>query len=171
MSKITDAIKLAKEKGYSADFDGNIYGPKGNRLKLRQEGNRKRTYPHFGVVLNGQRIGVAAHKFISYLKFGDSAILQGVHSRHLNDDPQDNRWENIAIGSQSDNMMDKPESLRRSVAQLAGKAKGLGDEVWDQVKFDRINGATYKSLTAKYGIPKGTLSYRLSGTGKRVAMK
>jgi hypothetical protein len=171
MSKITDAIKLAKEKGYTADREGSIYGPRGNRLKLRQQGSNKRTYPHFGVVLNGQTVGVAAHKFISYLKFGEDAIRDGVHTRHLNDDPQDSRWENIAIGSHSDNMMDKPRSMRRALAQVAGKAKGLGDCVWDQVKADRANGATYKSLTAKYGIPKGTLSYRLSETGKRIAMK
>jgi hypothetical protein len=94
-----------------------------------------------------------------------------MHTRHLNDDPQDNRWENIAIGSHSDNMMDKPAAVRRAAAQKAGMANGLPDRVWDQVKEDRANGARYKDLTEKYGIPKGTLSYRLSKTGKRTAME
>jgi len=171
MSKTTDAIRLGKEKGYSADREGNIYGPRGNKLKLRQAGNKMRTYPHFGVVLNRQTIGIPAHKFISYLKFGDAAIIDGVHTRHLNDDPQDNSWDNIAIGSHSDNMLDKPKEVRQLAAQKAGLANGLPDHVWDQVKEDRANGARYKDLTIKYGIPKGTLSYRLSRTGKRTAMK
>jgi hypothetical protein len=171
MSKTTDAIKRANERGYTADREGNIYGPRGNRLKLRQQGNKNRTYPHFGVNLNGQTIGVAAHKFISFLKFGEAAIAEGVHTRHLNDDPQDNRWDNIAIGSHSDNMMDKPKEIRQRTAQNAGRARSLPDHLWVQIELDRSQGATYPQLRERYGIAKSTLSFRLSKTARKMVMR
>lgn len=171
MSKTTDAIRYAKERDYTADREGNIYGPRGNRLKLRQQGNKNRTYPHFGVRLNGQTIGIAAHKFISFLKFGELAIADGIHTRHLNDDPQDNRWENIAIGSHSDNMMDKPEQLRKSAAQKAGRARSLPDDLWTQIELERNEGATYPQLSERYGIAKSTLSFRLSKNARKMVMR
>lgn len=170
MTKVSQAIKIAASRGYKADQSGNVYGPSGERLSLTAPTDPARRYLTFSVKAFGRSVKVPAHRFIAFLKFGDSALFPKVHARHLNDNPTDNRWENIAIGSASDNMMDRSAEARRLHAQRAGRGNSLPDEIWNQVEADRANGATYKQITDRYGISKGTLSFRLSTKAKKRVM-
>ena len=84
----------------------------------------------------------------------------GIQVRHLNGDPKDNSWDNIAIGTQSDNMMDIPIEERVRKAKLASsKIRRFTDEQVAMIRSDRAAGMTYSKLCQKYDTSKGTLSY------------
>ena len=62
------------------------------------------------------------HKFAAYCYFGDSAFT--LHVRHLNGNTLDNSLKNIALGSPSENEMDKPKSVRSNSAKIARSKQG-----------------------------------------------
>jgi hypothetical protein len=171
MNETTAAIKRAVQRGYWAAADGTVYGPQGCPLKLQLRGRAGKLYPCFNVLSNGVRRPIPAHKLIAYLKFGDASAVDGIVVRHLDDNPLNNSWENIAIGTQSDNLLDRAEIDRKLSAQKAGRTNSKPEAFWDQVRAEYESGASYNELTKKYGLAKGTLSYRLSKTGKRVVMQ
>lgn len=73
--------------------------------------------------------------------------------RHLNGNKLDNSFENIAIGTQQDNMLDKPKHKR---IEWASHPK----YDYESIKKDRLLGMTYRELMNKYNISsKGTISY------------
>jgi hypothetical protein len=108
---------------------------------------------------------------VAFLKFGKDALALGVHVRHMNGNSLDNRWDNIAIGSASQNAMDRAPSDRRSHAQAAGRARSLPDSLWREVEARHASGMSYKAIRAEYGIPLGTLSYRLSRKAKKTVLR
>jgi hypothetical protein len=171
MSKTSDSIRSAKAKGYSADETGRVFGPSGNLLALHPHGREKRKYLCFSVSVDGGTWPVPVHRFVAFLKYGEAALADGVHSRHLNDDHLDNRWENIGIGSSSDNMRDRCPQERRRSAQIAGRTNSLPDSMWLQIEAERNDGATYKQLTERHGIALSTLSYRLSSKARKMVMR
>lgn len=77
----------------------------------------------------------------------------------------DNSKNNIAIGTASDNAIDKSPDTRRRVSMIASRAtsdkiKRISDEVVLEIREDRANGMSYIDLMTKYNISsKGTLSY------------
>ena len=52
------------------------------------------------------------HRFMGYLKFGDEIYTKGMQVRHLDGNPLNNSWDNIAIGTQRDNTYDIPKEKR-----------------------------------------------------------
>lgn len=111
---------------------------------------------------------VAIHRLKAYQMFKDDLFRKGVEVRHLNGIKTDNSDENISIGSHSDNMMDMDEFKRRKYAKNASNyGPYKGDAFWESVDKDRRSGMTYSSLSEKYNVSKGTLSYRYSKTAKR----
>lgn len=150
-SKANKAILKAVEKGYTIDKKGNVYGIK-NKNKLYLYNNRDGYYS-FGIRMNKKRITIQVHRFQAYMKFGKKALEEGIHVRHLNNISTDNSWDNIAIGSQSDNMMDIPKKQRRKNASHPKYNH-------KQILLDRKNGMKYTEIMKKYNIAsKSTVSY------------
>lgn len=123
MGKLNRAILTAIEKGYTIDDQGNVTGMKGFVLKLcpNTEG-----YLAFSIKMDGVKVNVYPHRFQAYKQFGDEIFKEGVEVRHLDGNNQNNSKENIAIGTHSDNMMDKPAEVRQQMAlkaRLAHKAQ------------------------------------------------
>lgn len=56
------------------------------------------------------------HRLVAYIKYGNAALRKGIDTRHLNGDKLDNSWDNIAIGTRSDNMQDMPKELRMRIS-------------------------------------------------------
>ena len=83
----------------------------------------------------------------------------------MNGNSLDNSKNNIAIGTASDNAIDKSPDTRRRVSMIASRAtsdkiKRISDEVVLEIREDRANGMSYIDLMTKYNISsKGTLSY------------
>jgi hypothetical protein len=57
-------------------------------------------------------INIAIHRLQAFQKYGDLLYEEGTVVRHLNGDPGSNAWDNIAIGTMSDNMFDIPKQIR-----------------------------------------------------------
>lgn len=174
MTKTQQCVKSAVASGFRVTRDGkHVFGASGIELKQRLSGRENRQYYTVNVHVPGskkKKMPVHVHRIVAYLKFGED-VLTSLCVRHLNDDPLDNSWDNIALGTPKENAMDRSPEDRRRHAQKAGKANSLPDETWDKVRADHEAGMGYKKLRAKYGIPLGTLSYRLSKKAKRTAME
>jgi len=109
-------------------------------------------------------VNVLAHHLLVYQKYGEEALKSGVQVRHLNENRTDNSWDNIAVGSQSDNMMDRPPEKRIRIAKLAAsRLRALSLEEAQQLIDDRAAGSTYRTLRVKYCVSKSTVSYLING--------
>lgn len=95
---------------------------------------------------------------MAYQKYGDRIYNPRMVVRHLDGNPLNNSWENIAIGTQSENNMDKPPELRRRMAVHASSfmtvySKSLVDKIKE---YKMTHG--YKDTMREFGITsKGTL--------------
>ena len=105
------------------------------------------------------RANIRVNRLQAYQKFGD-ALFSCDEVRHLDGNHKNNSWDNIAIGSKSDNELDKPKAVRvRSAKTAARTQRSLSDSEVRQLRRDRVNGKTYAQLMVKYGIAKSTVSY------------
>jgi len=142
--------EIAIKRGYKVDLNGNVFNPNGYKLDLHLA---RYGYYVFNIRIHGKTMHIPVHKLISYNKFGIKSIDKEIHTRHLDGNPLNNNWNNIAIGSCSDNMMDKPKQQR---------VKDASNPKYNHkmIIFDRNNGMSYKDLMKKYNISsKGTLSF------------
>lgn len=151
-----DIIREAKSKGYSVTTDGSIVSPSGKLLKLCVDTNG---YYKFAIRANGSRHVLNVHRLIAYLKFGELALSR--ETRHLDNNKLNNSWNNIDIGTHSENMMDKPKEDRvRRAINASSYLRKLTDEQIIQLRKDK-NTVPIKNLLQKYGIVKSTLYYNL----------
>lgn len=102
MNKSNIAIKQAYEKGYRAKEDGTIYNPKGERVGYKKDGRNV-----FGHTSKGLFSAIRFNRFIAYQLWGDEVFKEGIVVRHLNDIKDDDRFENLSLGTQADNIADK----------------------------------------------------------------
>lgn len=112
------SLLIAFEKGYTVDKFGVVYY-KNRIINLSVNDNG---YYYFPVNV-GKSISkhVRVHRLQGYQKFGNEIFTKKV--RHLNGDCKDNSYENIGIGSQSDNMLDKHPDKRIELALIASSKK------------------------------------------------
>jgi hypothetical protein len=82
--------------------------------------------------------------------------------RHIDGNPLNNTWDNIEIGTASENMMDIPKEIRIATATNASfsrKAKYSEEKIL-KIKELHKNGWSYKEIMKELGISsKGTISY------------
>ena len=94
--------KHAYNKGYRAFDDGSIIGKNGNKLNLWM----RSMYLHFSVKKDNKVLKIPVHRFIAYIKYGDKLFEKGIVARHLDGNHLNNNFNNIEIGTQSDNKKD-----------------------------------------------------------------
>lgn len=102
------------------------------------------------------------HRLQAYQKFGENLFKPGIVVRHLNGNPVDNSYDNIEIGTESDNRMDISKEKRiewaRNAARMLPK-RYSGDKI-AMIKADRASGMSYNEIMKRHGISsKGTISY------------
>ena len=158
MSKYEDAIRIAQEKGYTVDKDGNVFY-KGKQRKLQYKSNKEQIkYYKFNIRNNDTIYTIKVHQLQAYQKYGEKMFEDDMVVRHLNCNSLDNSYDNIAIGTASDNMMDIPEDIRKKNAIYATSftSKFNHQEVYDFYKKTKI----YKQTMDKFGIKsKGTITW------------
>ena len=175
MNKTSQAIEWAYFKGYRTNDIGEVIAPRGNVLRLTRQVDTRHNKPDvryvFNIKLPGESVRrpIPVHRLVAYQKFGDKIFKKGIQVRHLDEDSTNNKPDNIAIGTPSDNAYDRDPETRRLHAQKAGRAHPgyKGEEFWALVSADHEAGMGYKKLAKKYGVGPSTLSYRLSKTAKR----
>lgn len=160
-------LLFAYEKGYRCDSSGNVSLSGKNSLKLYCG---KSKYLCFSVKLTTEvqdkpiSRAIPVHRLQGYQKFGYRIFEKGIHVRHLNGNCKDNSWENIGIGTVSENMMDKPEEARiRWAINASNKARRFTDDEMSQIReFHKIHKSYKKTMTEFNISSKGTLHHMLN---------
>lgn len=155
------SITFATKKGYVVNKKGELFYKDKKRL-CACDGNGYFTFSiKLGIKNNNYIYGnVAIHRLQAYQKFGKKIFEKGIQVRHLNGNCKDNCYDNIVLGSPSQNSMDRSIDVRKSMAIHASKAiRRFDDRMINKLNEDRKTGMSYKKLGLKYKIGKGTLSY------------
>jgi hypothetical protein len=156
VSKQELITKLSVDKGYSVDKDGKVFNKDGQEISI---GKSKKGYLSFNIRLekgsNPTRSFV--HRLQAYQKFGDKIFETGIVVRHLNGISTDNSYDNIGIGTYSENSLDVPKEKR---IKLSSKANLKYNH--EAIINDKKNGLSFSEIMAKHGISsKGTISFIL----------
>lgn len=143
-------ILEAYEKGYRVCSEGKVTGVRGSILTL---GKNTKGYYRFQIRYRGKSKGVMVHRLQAYQKFGVEALKPNVVVRHKNGIETDNSYDNILIGSQSENMLDKGSlQLKLDASHPTYNHKLIIE--------DKKAGLTHKEIMVKYGIKsKSTVSH------------
>lgn len=161
-----DKLKLAIEKGITINGNGEVFY-KNNKLNPYKN-FAKNQYPYYEVSFRyGKKIlHIKVHQLQAYIKYGE-ALLNAECVRHLDGNSLNNNYDNIAIGTQHDNMMDIPKKRRIEHAYIATKSRenyyddDLVTEILDY--YNKVH--SYKKVIEKYNISKGTLWYFIHKRG------
>ena len=173
MNKAKDVILLAKEKGYSCDKKGNAIGPKGNILvsPTKEARNGRQGFTIRTDLLTGKRSTsvIPLHRWIAFCKFGNRIFDEALVVRHLDGNVRNNSWNNLDLGSQSDNMMDRPEAARILHAKRAASfVRKFTDQEELEIRKHHSEVRSYKHTMEKFGIGnKATLHYILKKSTAR----
>jgi predicted nucleic acid-binding Zn ribbon protein len=150
--------KIAKNRGYRVDKDGNFYTNNNNLITFISRDGYVRT----SLKVNGKNKMLFAHRLQAYQKYGEAIYSKGILVRHLDGDKTNNKVDNIAIGSARDNMMDVPKQVRVERASKAARQtiKHNRDEI---IAYYNECGRSRKKVMEKFGITStGTLHYILN---------
>jgi hypothetical protein len=110
------------------------------------------------------------HKFVAYILFGEDSFTEGVEVRHLDGDVLNLSRDNIALGTSSDNQMDKSLQSRQSAARLARAAQQRPmNSILTEDDVREIK-SWYKSLKQQYPnkLPNGSLKNKAEEFGVTV---
>lgn len=156
---IEDKVILAFKKGFRITKEGKIINPKGEIITGYENngyiGSSFRTE-------NSKKIKFSVHRLQAYLKFGDEMFKKGTVVRHLDGCSTNNSWNNIAIGTHSDNMMDKPKDIRDRDATNASRTMQNSIRTLEErqeIYTKLLNGVPYSEIRRQHKISKGTLSF------------
>ena len=160
LSKTNKALLEAYNKGYRVNKNGNVIGLKGIEISPKI----KNGYKKFCTRLeSGGRYIVNYHRLQAYQKFGDKIFEEGIVVRHLNGNSLDNSLDNIAIGTQSDNMFDRSKESLKEHSLIATRKRQDKFRTYKErclIYEDLRNNIPYSEIMKTYNIPsKGTLSY------------
>ena len=153
--------EILTQRGYSINDKGECFNPKGKQIKGRLS---TCGYRNSAIKINKKGVPFYFHRFVAYTKFGDKIYKKGIEVRHLDGNKENNCFDNIAIGTKTDNMLDIPKEKRLERALKATEAmKVYSDDLVKEIKAFRDKGATYKQIMDKFGISsKGTLYFILN---------
>lgn len=147
--------EISISKGYKINKEGIVFNKTNNKVKgwLNSDG-----YKMFSIREGQKILKVSFHRLQAYTKHGKDLFKKGIVTRHLNGIKTDNTYDNITIGTQSQNMMDIPKDIRLKNALHATSYVRKYDK---KEVFDFYNECrSYKKTMAKFDISsKGTLNY------------
>jgi hypothetical protein len=146
----------AYKLGYRVKENGDLIGLRGKPI-----GSVCNGYHRFKIRKNNGYINCLTHRLQAYQKYGEEIYKYGIVCRHLNGNPLDNSINNIAIGTQSDNMMDRKPEDRLAHSRLASSYNQKHNP--DIIKEYYAKEKSYKKTMAHFNISsKGTLHYILN---------
>lgn len=170
MSRHKDTVVEAHKRGYFVEPDGKAYSPTAKRVGYISRKTRfGHTYSveYVSVNCSGLHRKFATHMLQAYQKFGDAIFEKGIHVRHLDGNSLNNHVDNIAMGTPSENSLDRTPEARMEHAYKATAKIRIPEEKWVLCDADRAAGISFRDLNKKYGFHKSTLSYRYSQKAKR----
>jgi|11BtaG_2_1085332.scaffolds.fasta_scaffold37440_1 hypothetical protein len=157
--------RLSAKRGYFVDNNGQMYTPNGTLVQTKN----KQGYIKCTVSVNGKNKTLTAHRLVAYSKYKEKIYEAGVLVRHLDGDKLNNKYDNISIGSNSDNSLDVPaeERLARAINASKKTIKYDADEVYNfYIKCGKSRKKTQEHFNISSG---GTLHYILKNRKIRKA--
>jgi len=166
LSKYSEMLKEAYRKGYRI-IDNKIYSPyKKGFIKgyLNTGGTGRGDYRCFSVNYENKPGRVFVHRLVAFQKFHNKIFEEGMVVRHLDGNPLNNSEENIAIGTDYDNSMDRSKEDRIKHATKASLAnRKFTDKEMKEIKEHHKKHNSYGKTMEKFNISsKGTLWYMLN---------
>ena len=149
----TITLYTAYKRGYRV-VEGKVKSPT-NRIR------RERIslgYKKFNITLSTKIVrSILTHRLLALQKFGLAIFEDGIEVRHLDGNKLNNSWDNIAIGTHYDNMLDMPKDIRLKAATSIRK---FTDSEMEHIRQLHREGWTYKQLMEEFNISsKGTMSH------------
>ena len=155
MSQYNDHLLHAFSLGYRVSENGDVVRD-GRKIGLQNPGG----YLVFRTKLHQKTITVFVHRLQAYQKYGEEIFKQGIESRHKDGNSLNNAYDNILIGTHSQNMFDIPLAIRKSKAvKGAEKVRRFTPEQIDRIRQEKNQGFSLRQLAGKYETCKSTISY------------
>ena len=152
------ALLEAFSKGYEVSECGEyLYTPFSKLTKK----TFVQGYPTFAYRLGDKKINVMWHRLQAYQKYGEKLFEDGMVVRHFDSNKLNCSKNNILIGTESENSMDKPEEDRMKYSLNAVKSirKYNATEVRE---FHKQNGNSARKTMLEFNMTsKGSLYYVL----------
>ena len=161
-------VKIAFDKGYRI-VNNQAVSPKGKILKLSLTNGKIIKYYQFGIKVPDldktlqKSFSVRYHHLVAYEKYGDEFFKNDVQVRHFNGDSLDNDWNNILLGSRSDNMQDiNPLDRKITALKNSWNVRKYKGEILNQIKIDKLNGFSNKEISIKHNISPSSVWYMIN---------
>jgi hypothetical protein len=153
--KFSRIEEVAHKRGYRVDDSGTVSSEKAVNIGYINKG-----YHHFSIKIDGKTKNIRSHRLLAYQKYGEGIYKDGIVVRHLDGDSTNNKIDNIALGTYSDNVMDMPKHIRMARALHATSFMKIHDH--DKIRaFHRLD-RSYKKTMEMFDISsKGTLNFIL----------
>ncbi len=149
---------IATKRGYIVTKQGLLFNLKNKQIG---KGLNRHGYHKFSMRINPKIVEVTLHRLQAFQKFGDKLFEKGIVTRHLDGNPRNNEWSNIAIGTHTDNMQDIPKGVRLRKANYATSFVRKYDKL--AIRNFHKEGKSYKETMYKFDISsKGTLHFILN---------
>lgn len=160
LSKAAFHIMYAHARGYRVHRCGKVESFTGTILKLRDRfkgrGRRAADAPYLEFCAadsDGRSRSVMVHRLQAYQKFGLRMFDEGLVVRHMNDITRDNSWDNIELGTYSENIMDKSPEARKAQARKAALAsRKLTMDQARELRAARATGVPVRELCKLYDL-------------------
>ena len=111
--------EIVAKRGYVVTEEGVALNSKGFKVGYTNSVG----YTEIKIKLDKKSVSINVHRLQAFQKYGEKLFISGTVTRHLNGNPLDNSWENIVIGSHSENMFDIPKQIRIKRAIYASSFK------------------------------------------------
>lgn len=153
MSRANQCLVYAHSRGYRVLENGSLVSPKGRVLN---PGTNADGYRWFRV--RSTDCPIRVHRLQAFQKYGSAIFGTGIQVRHLDGNRQNNGAANIAIGTATENSMDKPAVVRMAAALKATAVARRHDHAAILAFLNA--GHTQGQARAAFGIrSKGTMSF------------
>lgn len=150
------------KRHYYVSKEGKVFNNQNIELKGWLD---DRGYLKVGLRIKDYKIpkSVKIHLLQAYQKFGNKIFEENIVVRHFNGNAVDNSWDNILIGTHSDNRLDIPKLIRIESATTASRKMQDNSRTYEErckIYDDLNSGLTYSEIMKKHNISsKGTLSF------------
>lgn len=158
MSKFKNYLLIAVKRGYKINKNGIVKNPEDQYVEgsISTDGYKK-----FGIrIKKTNSATIFFHRLQGYQKFGQKIFEDNIEVRHLDGDKLNNEWDNIRIGTHSDNLMDMDEEIRIEKAKHASSFIQKHDHEEIKEYYNNNDDVSYNDVMKKFDISsKGTVSY------------
>lgn len=160
LSRSNLAVLAFVKLGYSVRFPF-VYDDEGKPLLI---GKSDQGYPRIYVYVPelGSRFPVKIHGIVAFQKFGDRVFEKGIEVRHMDSDKTNFSKDNIAIGTRSQNIADRPPGSQLAASHRgARKNRKYSDELAARVQAAHKAGMGYSELRRTFGIRSAAPIYAM----------